>query len=52
MNHPVAAGLRANIKSLRRYAMALTRDPNDADDLVQECFEKGIDLYPGRQRDR
>jgi RNA polymerase sigma-70 factor (ECF subfamily) len=42
MNHPVAAGLRANIKSLRRYAMALTRDPNDADDLVQECLKRAL----------
>lgn len=42
MNQTVAGGLRANIKSLRRYAMALTRDPNDADDLVQECLKRAL----------
>ncbi len=50
MNQPVAAALRANIKSLRRYAMALTRDPNDADDLVQECLKRALTyIQDGRQ---
>lgn len=50
MNQPVAAALRANIKSLRRYAMALTRDPNDADDLVQECLKRALTyIQDGRE---
>lgn len=52
MNPPVAAALRANIKSLRRYAMALTRDPNDADDLVQECLKRALTyIQDGRDID-
>jgi RNA polymerase sigma-70 factor (ECF subfamily) len=30
------------IACLRRYARALTRDPNKADDLVQDCLERAL----------
>lgn len=30
------------IPALRRYARALTRDPDRADDLVQDCIERAI----------
>lgn len=30
------------IPHLRRYAIALTRDPELADDLVQDCLERGL----------
>lgn len=30
------------IPHLRRYARALTRDPEDADDLVQDCLERAL----------
>jgi len=30
------------IPHLRRYALALTRDPDEADDLVQDCLERAI----------
>lgn len=31
-----------HVAALRRYAMALTRDPGDAEDLVQECLSRAI----------
>ena len=34
--------LIAEIPHLRRYARALTRDPEVADDLVQNCLERGL----------
>lgn len=50
MDHPVAAALHTYIKSLRRYAMAITRDPNDADDLVQECLKRALAyIHDGRK---
>ena len=33
--------LAAQIPRLRRYARALTADPDEADDLVQDCLERG-----------
>ncbi len=30
------------IPALRRYAMALVRDPDRADDLVQDCLERAL----------
>ena len=36
------AGLEQQIPSLRRYARALLRDPQGADDLVQDCLERSI----------
>ncbi len=34
--------LAEEIPHLRRYARALARDPDDADDLVQECLERAL----------
>ncbi len=34
--------LQANVPALRRYARALTRDIDRADDLVQDCLERAI----------
>jgi RNA polymerase sigma-70 factor (ECF subfamily) len=37
--------LIAEIPHLRRYALALTRDPDLADDLVQTCLERGLSRF-------
>jgi len=37
-----AAALLAHLPRLRRYAIALCRDSNLADDLVQECVERAL----------
>ena len=34
--------LEGNVPALRRYARALTRDADRADDLVQDCLERAI----------
>jgi RNA polymerase sigma-70 factor (ECF subfamily) len=34
--------IRNEIPSLRRYARSLTRDPDDADDLMQDSLERAI----------
>ncbi|GBR09346.1 RNA polymerase sigma factor [Gluconobacter frateurii] len=34
--------LQAAIPALRRYARVLTRDPPQADDLVQDCLERAL----------
>jgi len=31
-----------HVVTLRRYALALTRDPGEAEDLVQECLSRAI----------
>lgn len=36
------ADVEASIPNLRRYALALTRDPDLADDLVQDCLERAL----------
>jgi RNA polymerase sigma-70 factor, ECF subfamily len=40
--HPPVDQLSAHIASLRRYAMALTGDPVEADDLVQTSLERAL----------
>lgn len=35
--------IAASVPALRRYARALTRDADRADDLVQDCLERAID---------
>ena len=37
-----AAGIGAHIGALRRFALALTRDPDRADDLVQETMLRAV----------
>lgn len=34
--------IEASVPALRRYARALTRNPDRADDLVQDCLERAI----------
>ncbi|KXV02057.1 sigma-70 family RNA polymerase sigma factor [Acetobacter cerevisiae] len=34
--------LQSAIPALRRYARVLTRDPHQADDLVQDCLERAL----------
>ncbi|MBS0995741.1 MULTISPECIES: RNA polymerase sigma factor [Gluconobacter] len=34
--------LQTAIPALRRYARVLTRDPSQADDLVQDCLERAL----------
>jgi RNA polymerase sigma factor (sigma-70 family) len=34
--------IEPTIPALRRYARALTRDPSEGDDLVQDCLERAV----------
>lgn len=38
----IAGRLREHVTGLRRYALVLTRNRDDAEDLVQECLTKAI----------
>lgn len=42
----------AEIPRLRRYARALTGDPGNADDLVQETLQRALEKYSLWQRER
>jgi len=44
-----AALLERQIPSLRRYARALTRDPDAADDLVQDTLERALSRWALRR---
>ncbi|MDJ0947727.1 MAG: sigma-70 family RNA polymerase sigma factor [Alphaproteobacteria bacterium] len=41
-SHNDGSNLHTYIAALRRYAKALTEDPAEADDLVQECLTRAI----------
>jgi len=43
--------LEAQIPALRRYARALVRDPDAADDLVQDCLERALSRWMLRRAD-
>ncbi|MGO2393236.1 MAG: RNA polymerase sigma factor [Halomonas sp.] len=43
--------LREVIPRLRRFALSLTRDPSNADDLVQSALEKAIGAWHQRHTD-
>jgi RNA polymerase sigma factor (sigma-70 family) len=43
--------LRPLIPALRRFALALTRDLDAADDLVQDCLERAVSHWPQRRGD-
>ena len=45
----IAGDLEAHLSGLRRYAMSLTRDANDADDLVQETLRRALTYADGRR---
>lgn len=42
--------LEAELPALRRYALALTRDPTHAEDLVQDCLERALSRWWMRRR--
>ena len=41
--------LRSLIPRLRRFALSLTKNVDDADDLVQSCLEKAMNSWETRQ---
>ena len=48
----MAALIEPHIPSLRRYAYALLRGDEAADDLVQDCLERAVRSWRLRPRDR
>lgn len=44
--------LEPQIPALRRYAYGLVRDPDAADDLVQDCLERALSRWYLRRPDR
>ncbi len=51
MPDEIATLIEPQIPALRRYARALLRDRNAADDLVQDTLERAISRWPLRRRD-
>jgi RNA polymerase sigma-70 factor, ECF subfamily len=49
--HDLAALIEPHIPALRRYAWALLRDDQSADDLVQDCLERALSRWHLRRRD-
>ncbi|TXN79159.1 sigma factor, partial [Methylobacterium sp. WL8] len=47
----IAALIEPQIPALRRYAVALLRDREAADDLVQDTLERALSAWSGRRRD-
>jgi len=47
----IARQIEPLIPGLRRYAFALTRDHEAADDLVQDCLERVVSRWHLRRRD-
>lgn len=47
----IAALIEPHIPALRRFAWALLRDEEGADDLVQDCLERAIGRWQLRRRD-
>ena len=47
----LAAEVEPHIPALRRYAWALLRDDQSADDLVQDCLERAVGRWHLRRRD-
>ncbi len=41
-HHPDTSAIEEHIPALRRYAQKLTRDPDDAADVVQMCLERAL----------
>lgn len=52
MESAISEKLHTYTKSLWRYAMALTRDPASADDLVQECLKRALTYIKDDQKIR
>ncbi|MBX9933441.1 MAG: sigma-70 family RNA polymerase sigma factor [Methylobacterium sp.] len=51
MSNEIAALIEPLIPALRRYARALLRDRDSADDLVQDTLERAISRWSLRRRD-
>lgn len=47
----IAAHLDAHVPALRRYAWALLRDREAADDLVQDCLERAVSRWALRRHE-
>lgn len=47
----IAAMVDPHVPALRRYAWALLRDREGADDLVQDCLERAVSRWSVRRRD-
>ena len=47
----ISALIEPHIPSLRRYAWALLRDRDAADDLVQDCLERALSRWQLRRRE-
>lgn len=47
----IASLVEPQIPALRRYAFALARDHEAADDLVQDCLERAVSRWVLRRRD-
>jgi len=47
----LAAEIEPHIPALRRYAWALVRNQDAADDLVQDCLERALSRWHLRRRD-
>ncbi len=47
----LAAEIERHIPALRRYAWALLRNQDAADDLVQDCLERALGRWHLRRRD-
>jgi len=47
----IARLIEPQIPALRRYAFALLRDRESADDLVQDTLERAVAAWSGRHRD-
>jgi RNA polymerase sigma-70 factor (ECF subfamily) len=45
LNHDQAAAVEEQIPALRRYARALVRNSDRADDLVQDCLERAVSRF-------
>lgn len=48
-DHAIDDELREQIPRLRRFAYWLTRDPEDADDLVQSTLERALSRWESRR---
>ena len=51
MTDEIAALIEPQLPALRRYAWALLRDDEAADDLVQDCLERAVGRWSLRRRD-
>ncbi|UXM96515.1 RNA polymerase sigma factor (plasmid) [Bartonella sp. HY329] len=52
MNDDMIGIIEPLIPAMRRYARALMRNKESADDLVQDCLERAIDRWHQRQSDK